>query len=337
MQSIRKVVAATALAGACSCAWAGPYAPAAGQPGSTAVHMDDAGFVAWADGYTNVVYGTHVDANWQTPDKALGKAVGDSFDIVCLGRGGQITMTFARPIADGSAWDFAVFENAITDGFLELGYVEVSSDGVHFFRFDNDSLTRDPVWSFGSVDPNNVTGLAGKYRQGYGTPFDLADLDGVSPLLNVKGVTHVRILDVVGDGNCTDTDGNAIYDPYPTVGSAGFDLDAVGVFHHPTPGDADLDGDVDLDDLTILGTFYNTPGHTWGQGDFDADGNVDLDDLTLLGANYDQGGGPVPPGPPVPEPATCAVLLLATCLVAPRRCRSRTGGAGPAERCGVER
>ena len=336
MRSIRKMVAAAALAGACCCAWAGPYAPAAVQPGSTAIHMDDANFVTWADGYTNVVYGTHVYAKWQTPDKALGKAVGDSFDIVSLGRRGQITMTFAKPIADGSAWDFAVFENAIADGFLELGYVEVSSDGVHFFRFDNDSLTQNPVGSFGSVDPTNVTGLAGKYRQGYGTPFDLSDLDGVSPLLNVKGVTHVRILDVVGDGNYTDTDGNAIYDPYPTYESAGFDLDAVGVFHNPTPGDADLDGDVDLDDLTILGTFYNTGGHTWGQGDFDADGNVDLDDLTLLGTYYNQGGGPVPPGGPVPEPATCAVLLLGTCLVLPRRCRSRTGRAGPDQRRATE-
>jgi len=52
-----------------------------------------------------------------------------------------------------------------------------------------------------------------------------------------------------------------------------------------TPGDADLDGDVDLDDLTILGTFFGGSG-TWTNGDFDATGQVDLDDLTILGTFF---------------------------------------------------
>jgi len=33
----------------------------------------------------------------------------------------------------------------------------------------------------------------------------------------------------VGDGSNLDSLGEVIYDPYPTSGSAGFDLDAVGV------------------------------------------------------------------------------------------------------------
>ena len=41
--------------------------------------------------------------------------------------------------------------------------------------------------------------------------------------------TDVRIVDVVGDGFSLDSSGGVIYDPYPTSGSAGFDLDAVGV------------------------------------------------------------------------------------------------------------
>jgi len=36
----------------------------------------------------------------------------------------------------------------------------------------------------------------------------------------------------VGDGSCTDSFGNVIYDPHPTEGSAGFDLDAVGVLNY---------------------------------------------------------------------------------------------------------
>lgn len=218
-------------------AQAGPYAPAAGQSGSTAIHMDDPLFVGWATGWQDYAVGDECDPEWQTPQKALGKAVGDSFDVVCLGRGGEITMTFGGPIYDGPGWDFAVFENSAWDTFLELAYVEVSSNGTDFFRFESDSLTPGPSDPWKMIDPTDITGLAGKYRQGYGTPFDLGDLAGVSPLLDVDEVGSVRFVDVVGDGTFLDTSGDAIYDPCPTTGSAGFDLDAVGVIHAvPEPG-----------------------------------------------------------------------------------------------------
>jgi len=232
---------------------AGPYAPAAGQSGSTAIHMDDPAFIGWATGWENYSVGTSVDPQWQDPNIALGKAVGTSGDIVSLGRGGQITLTFDTPITDGDGWDFAVFENSFSDTFLELAYVEVSSDGENFYRFDNNSLTSDPVLGFGSVEPTEITGYAGKYRQGYGTPFDLDYLhylliDPNDPSAGYKDVSgldfnnvkYVKLLDIVGDGTYFDTFGNIIYDPYPTTGSAGLDLDAVGVINQaqavPLPG-----------------------------------------------------------------------------------------------------
>lgn len=221
---------------ALAAAAAGPYAPAAGKPGTTAVHKDDAAFAAWATGYVDYVVGTNVDAQWQTPARALGKAVGDSYDIVSLGNGGRITLTFAAPITNGPGWDFAAFENGITDGFLELGYVEVSSDGANFFRFPNHSLTASPVGAYGSLDPTNLDGYCSKYRQGYGTPFDLSVLQDLSPLLDITRITHVRIVDIVGDGTYFDSDGHVLYDPHPTTGSAGVDLDAVGVrYQLPEP------------------------------------------------------------------------------------------------------
>ena len=161
---------------ASSVSMAGSYPPAAGVHGSTAIHMDDPAFVGWATGYSDYTAGSNVDSAWQTPEKAVGKATGNSYDVVSLGRGGQITLTFDTPIEDGEGWDFAVFENSFSDSFLELAYVEVSSDGAHYLRFANDSLTAEPVGAYGSVDPTDIEGLAGKYRQGYGTPFDLADL-----------------------------------------------------------------------------------------------------------------------------------------------------------------
>lgn len=221
---------------------AGPYRPAAGESGSWAIHMDDSALVAWATGWENYSSGQKVDAVFQTPQLAVGQAVGNSFDVVSFGRGGQITMTFDPPIQNGVGWDFAVFENSFSDTFLELAYVEVSSNGVNFFRFDNDSLTRSPVSGFGAVDPTNVQGLAGKYKQAYGTPFDLDDV-------GLATATHVRIIDIVGDGTYVDTSGGIIYDPYPTVGSAGFDLEAIGVSNGaPYPAGDYIEPSAPLDD-----------------------------------------------------------------------------------------
>ncbi len=211
---------------------AGPYAPAAGQPGSTAIASENPAIVAWATEIVEYAPGTELDAAFQTPLRALGPAEGNAADVVSLGRGGSITLGFADPIRDGLGFDFAVFENAFSDTFLELGFVEVSSNGVDFFRFPSDSLTAGPVTAFGSVDPTEVHQLAGKYRAGYGTPFDLGQLEGLDDSrLDLTRITQVRIVDVVGDGSDADADGDPIYDPYPTVGSAGFDLDAVGVLH----------------------------------------------------------------------------------------------------------
>ncbi len=231
-----------------SFAIAGPYAPAAGQAGSTAIYKDDSAFVAWASG-CDVVRGlmdisdpSKGYASYGSADKALGKAVGDSYDVVSLGDGGYATLTFNAPIYDGPGWDFAVFENGFSDTYLELAFVEVSSDGVNFFRFDSVSLTQTntQVGGFASLDTTNIHNLAGKYRQGYGTPFDLSELDGIAGL-DINNVTHIRIVDVVGciqDAYCTyDSLGHKINDPWPTpFSSGGFDLDAVGVIHQiPEP------------------------------------------------------------------------------------------------------
>ena len=230
-----------------------PTAPAAGLEGSTAIPMSSDAWVGWADGATNLVFGEGVDAQWLVASNGLGAAQGTAFDVVCLGRGGQITLTFSQGISDGDGFDFAVFENSFSDTFLELAWVEVSSDGIHFVRFPAFSDTSEPVGSFGTLNAFQVYGFAGKYRQGYGTPFDLSELGTVSnsiaagehaltedyvsafqanmPFLDSSNVRFVRLVDVVGDGTALDCEGYTIYDPYPTVGSAGFDLDAVGVLH----------------------------------------------------------------------------------------------------------
>ena len=100
------------------------------------------------------------------PDSALGAADAavDPANVVVLGDSGRITLTFSGVIYNGPGFDFAVFENGFSDTFLELAWVEVSSDGTHFFRFPGFSLTPSAVGSFGTLDPTNIEGLAGKFR-----------------------------------------------------------------------------------------------------------------------------------------------------------------------------
>jgi len=206
------------------------YAPPAGEPHSTAAGFDTNLFVAWATGWTDYIIGGGVSNNFATPAHALGPASEDVTNIVSLGNGGSITLSFDVPMANGPGADFAVFENALTETFLELAWVEVSSDGTNFHRFPNHSLTANPVSSYGSLYTTNIANLAGKYVIGQGTPFDLADLPPAAGL-DTMDIRWVRIVDIVGDGSCTDSFGNVIYDPHPSFGSGGFDLDAVGVIN----------------------------------------------------------------------------------------------------------
>lgn len=226
---MKKLCAITAVLFAAN-AHAGPFAPAAGQTGSTAIYKDSSLFTEWANGWTNYIPGTDLDTSWETPQKALGKAVGDSYDVVSLGNGGQITLTFDHPISNGNGYDFAVFENSFSDNYLELAWVEVSSNGKDFYKFNNYSYTPAAVSAFGTINPTNIEGLAGKYRQGYGTPFDLNDLKGIAGL-DLNNIDYVRIVDLIGNGTELDSLGNKIYDPYKTTGSAGFDLEALGVIN----------------------------------------------------------------------------------------------------------
>ena len=222
-----KTPSAAALLAFASQAVAGPYPAAAGKPGSTAIHRSDSRFTLWADRVTSYRVGTDCLTKWQDTSKALGSATEDPADITCLGAGGTITLAFPAYIKDGPGADFAIFENSFLDEYIEHAWVEVSRDGINFLRFPNHSLTTAPVGSFDLMDPTNVSGLGCKYRQPFGEPYDLADV-------GLDSVSHVRLVDIVGDGSARDSANRIIYDPFPNAQSAGFDLDAVGVIHSAT-------------------------------------------------------------------------------------------------------
>jgi len=226
----------------------GSFSPQAGETGSDAIPATSELFRYWATdcqierGYKHyedkdagLVGNGHVNYALGEPDAPL---------VLTLGDSGVAVVQFWGAVYNGDGADFAVFENGFGSGgsaFLELAFVEVSSDGEHFFRFP--ALTDLPpervVGTFDHLDASHFHNLAGKYISGYGVPFDLDDIPDTSAL-DKGAVTHVRIVDVIGIADSTmgsyDSEGHLIRDPYPTnFEQGGFDLDAIGVIHSTVP------------------------------------------------------------------------------------------------------
>lgn len=212
-----------------------------GTIGTTAIHKDSSIFIAWATqctvtrGYVDIANTALGAVTFGKDSFALGKA---DNKVVSLGDRGSAILSFDLPIKDGAGFDFAVFENAFNDTFLELAVVEVSSDGINYFRFPaySNTQTTIQIGPFDNTgDPTKIHNLAGKYRVLYGTPFDLAEVPD-NPLLDKNNIRYVKVIDVVGTINpiyaTYDVQNNPINDPYPTgFATGGFDLDAIGVIH----------------------------------------------------------------------------------------------------------
>jgi len=293
-------------------------------------------FRGWASAVVSYEPAPGVAPQWADPNRALGSATGDKLDIVSLGdltqelisqgaAPGQITLSFNEPIRQGSGYEFVVFENGFvsdfdTDNgsvvgqmFTELGYVEVSSNGIDFVRFPAVSLTTAPVGRYGTVEISKLYNLAGKHPNASGictgTPFDLKEIAGdpagVSGLVDINDIRYVRIVDIPGSGDFYDGasahvdpwsapawnrygHNHPIYDAWPTMSSGGLDLEAVGVLHEQKySADIDLNGVVDVLDFEL---FISALDSRFGRPQWIArcdlaepkDLVIDLSDLAVL-------------------------------------------------------
>jgi hypothetical protein len=145
---------------------------------------------------------------------------------------------------------------------------------------------------------------------------DQADLNLFKPVVTVRGMAQTNT-------------GNYKYD---MNGNAVVDWKDVKLLQQFIPtlynGDATMDQKVDVDDLGILASNWQTGGRTWLGADFTGNDFVDVDDLGILASNW-QAGVPLGPAlaalglPPVsvPEPSGATAAALVVWLVSRRRRR----------------
>ena len=219
------------------------YHPGADLPGTNAIHADSSAIKGWAVGYS--IKRGYMQINDRTPGTASAgsdsSCTGKADNIaVSLGDSGCAVVSFAEPVRNISGPDFAVFENSFDGQFLELAFVEVSTDSIRWVRFPAASQTQNLIQTgtFGITDPTGINNLAGKYKVLYGTPFDLNELADSSGI-DLNNINYIRIIDVIGsitDPFATvDALNKRINDPWPTpFPQSGFDLDAVAVLRSVT-------------------------------------------------------------------------------------------------------
>lgn len=239
---------------------AGPYSGPTDttHPTDPAIASSSGAFVEWADDIDESRTDFAPEGSTSIDESGLFNSLGElTQDLIDAGEEpGFLTVTFPTGIRNGEGADFAVFENAQglfggeNELFVELAYVEVSTDGESFVRFPSIYLNEEDSFSgvraFAEYDVTNILNLAGKHASGFGTPFNLDDLLD-DPLvgsgeIDLDNIQFVKLVDIPGSGDFVDSEGNSIYDAWPTVGTGGFDFrlsegQSVGVLNAvPEPG-----------------------------------------------------------------------------------------------------
>ena len=177
-----------------------------------------------------------------------------------------------------------------------LGSFNASGVGGEVVEHDGTDIGSPGL--FGSTQP------AGGDFNGDGN-YDCADIDAL--VAEVAGGTNPTSFDLTGDGFVDSDDVTAWL---AEAGEAN-----IGPERAYLPGDANLDGSVDVGDFNVWNSNKFTANPAWCAGDFNADGSVDVGDFNIWNANkFTASDVSV-----VPEPGSLILLLAGLPLLARRR------------------
>jgi hypothetical protein len=219
-------------------------------------------------------------------------------EIVSLGAGGHLIVEFITPVQNDPnnpyGIDLIVFGNS---GFIDSsgsvtgvfgadgGIVHVSADGTDWRTVPN-VLADAPLPTLGFLDSGPYDPEPGRVPSDFTRPVD--------PLLTAgmfTGLTHSQVVSkYLGAGGGVGIDLSSVKLAQikfvriinPPDAQENVEVDAFSDVAPRAPGDANLDGHVDIDDLLAVVNAWGTVSPGMLPVDFDLNGVVNIDDLLTV-------------------------------------------------------
>lgn len=257
-----------------------------GAPGSPATVAGSAQVI---DGRVVVSGPTRFDINtiFSGTSSVFTSAAGDSLELVRSGQvypGASLTGPGTLRVANGGTLmlvaDSTVGMSLFNDGVLRVD-TETDTGIVSAQRFTQTAGGVTRMQLRGTVPGTGYDRLSVATSAQLAGRVELTELNGYDPAyLQPHEIVRAGSITGVFDG----VPGNMIT---PTKYWA-VTYDADSVFATAAlPGDANLDGSVNIGDFAILAARFNLPG-TWVDGNFNGDLRTDVGDFSLLGANFNR-------------------------------------------------
>ena len=310
---------------------AGGYSQAANCPMFDISWGDAARFCNWLD--NGQPTGTEGPGTTETGAYTLNGATTDAV-LVTINRNSGA----AYFIPSVNEWYKAAFYKG---GGTNAGYwtYETQSDSPPSNTLSATGTNNANSYNNGYTDPTNHLTPVG-YFAGSPGPYGTFDMGGDLFQWNEAVITYEGAPNCRGycggafdyqsywmDSACTN--GSGEYN-WPSEGQAcnGLRVAAAAGTVPLLPGDANGDGRVDINDLTVVLANFGMTGCVWSEGCMDGDptGRVDVNDLTIVLANFGEGTGSSAGLAAVPEPsilvlaATAPLGLLGRALRKSNRC-----------------